>query len=381
MNQFRVALLTGNYNHIRDGVSLTLNRLVKFLLQNKTEVLVFGPTIANPAVKHHGTLISVPSIKMPGRPEYRVTIGFPVDAKQKLKDFNPDIIHIATPDLLGYKGLKWAMKHKIPVVSSFHTHFASYLKYYKLGFLEPIGWKYLKWFYENCDQVYVPSKSMIDELVRKKIDGNFKVWERGVEIENFNPKLRSESWREEIGFRKNDIVVTFVSRLVWEKNLKMYADVLNDLKKQYPNIKALIVGDGPAMEGLKEMIPDAEFTGFLKGQSLSVAYASSDIFFFPSESETFGNVTLEAMSSGLPCVVADAAGSKSLVENGENGFLAKANDKERFKSQIEQLVLDPVLRTKMGRVSTEKAKAYSWKAINEKLLSYYSEVLQKKTEA
>lgn len=381
MNQFRVALLTGNYNHIRDGVSLTLNRMVKFLLQNNVEVLVFGPTIANPAVNHHGTLIPVHSIKMPGRPEYRIITGFPEDAKQKLKDFKPDIIHIATPDLLGYKGLKWAMEHNIPVVSSFHTHFASYLKYYKLGFLEPVGWKYLKWFYEKCDQVYVPSKSMIDELVNKKIDGNFKVWARGVEIDNFNPELRSESWREEMGFQKNDIVVTFVSRLVWEKNLKVYADVLNDLKKQYSNVKALIVGDGPAMEELKEMIPDAEYTGFLKSHSLSVAYASSDIFFFPSESETFGNVTLEAMSSGLPCVVADAAGSKSLITDGENGFLAKADDKDLFRSRIEQLVLDPSLRKEMGRVSVEKAKGYSWKAINEKLLSYYSEVLQKKSEA
>ncbi|MEX0662007.1 MAG: glycosyltransferase family 1 protein [Balneolaceae bacterium] len=381
MNQIRVALLTGNYNHIRDGVSLTLNRWVNFLLQNNAEVLVFGPTITNPPVAHNGTLISVPSIEMPGRPEYRITMGFPEDAKQKLEDFNPDIVHIATPDLLGYKGLKWAIEHNIPVVSSFHTHFTSYLKYYKLSFIEPIGWKYLKWFYEKCEQVYVPSKSMIDELESKNIDGNFKVWARGVEIENFNPDLRSESWRIEMGFKKNDIVVTFVSRLVWEKNLQVYADVLNNLQKEYSNVKALIVGDGPAMEELKEMIPDAAYTGFLKGRKLSIAYASSDIFFFPSESETFGNVTLEAMSSGLPCVVADAAGSKSLIVDGENGFLAEANDKERFRSQIEKLVLNSDLRNKMGGVSTEKAKGYSWKVINKKLLSYYGEVLQKKIKA
>lgn len=376
MDQIRVALLTGNYNHIRDGVSLTLNRLVKFLLQKNVEVLVFGPTVQNPPVNHNGTLISVPSIKMPGRPEYRITVGFPEDAKQKLIEFNPDIIHIATPDILGYKGLKWAIENNIPVVSSFHTHFTSYLKYYKLGIFESIGWKYLKWFYEKCEQVYVPSESMIDELVSKKIDGNFKVWARGVEIENFNPKLRSESWRREMGFQKDDIVITFVSRLVWEKNLIMYADVLNELQSENPNIKALIVGDGPALNELKEMIPDAVFSGFLKGNQLSVAYASSDIFFFPSESETFGNVTLEAMSSGLPCVVADAAGSKSLISDGENGFLADADDKELFKSRIEQLATNHSLRKEMGRVSAEKATGYTWKAINEKLLNHYSEVLQ-----
>lgn len=381
MNQIRVALLTGNYNHIRDGVSLTLNRLVKFLLQNNVEVLVFGPTIPDPPVNHNGTLISVPSIKMPGRPEYRITTGFPEYAKQKLEEFNPDIIHIATPDILGYKGLKWAMDNEIPVVSSFHTHFTSYLKYYKLDLLESVGWMYLKWFYEKCEQVYVPSKSMIDELESKNIEGNFKVWARGVEVENFNPELRCESWRKEMGFQKHDIVVTFVSRLVWEKNLKMYADVLNELQEKNPAIKALIVGDGPAREELKEMIPNAAFAGFLKGNKLSVAYASSDIFFFPSESETFGNVTLEAMSSGLPCVVADAAGSKSLITDGENGFLAKADDKDLFKLRIEQLANDQSLRKEMGQVSTEKAKGYSWKVINEKLLSYYKDVLQIKNEA
>ncbi len=132
MSRFKVALFTGNYNHIRDGVSLTLNRLVAYLIKNDIDVLVFGPTIDEPALDHSGTLISVPSMKLPGRPEYRFSRAFPGEQRQKLRDFDPDIIHIATPDLLGYKALKWAVKYDKPVVSSYHTHFSSYLKYYKV---------------------------------------------------------------------------------------------------------------------------------------------------------------------------------------------------------------------------------------------------------
>ena len=126
----RVAIFTGNYNHIRDGVSLTLNRLVDFLQRNNVEVLVFGPTIPKPAFEHNGTLIAVPSIQMPGRPEYRITTGFPKEARERLEAFNPDLIHLATPDILGIKALRWAEKNDVALVSSYHTHFSSYLKYY-----------------------------------------------------------------------------------------------------------------------------------------------------------------------------------------------------------------------------------------------------------
>src|SRR5690554_6038172 len=166
MKELRVALFTGNYNHIRDGVSLTLNRLVKFLESQNIPVLVFGPTIKEPLLKHCGELVAMPSIPLPvsGRDEYRFTTSFPKSARERLAEFNPTIVHIATPDILGYKALKWAKKRNIKVVSSYHTHFTSYLEYYKLSMIEGFAWKYLRWFYNNCEHTYVPSQSMIDEL-------------------------------------------------------------------------------------------------------------------------------------------------------------------------------------------------------------------------
>lgn len=370
----KVAIFTGNYNHIRDGVSLTLNRMVAFLIKNGVQVLVFGPTIQHPVIDHEGDFVAVPSTRLPGRSEYRVSRSFPVSAQNKLREFNPDIVHIATPDLLGFKALKWAIRNGKPIVSSYHTHFSSYLKYYNLSILEPLLWKYLCWFYEKCEHVYVPSQSMADLLIERNIKSDLKIWARGIDHERFNPDHRDEIWRKKCGFEPDDIVITFVSRLVWEKNLEIFADVLNKLGKKYSRVKAMIVGDGPAMSELKERMPDAFYAGFLTGEELSKAYASSEIFFFPSDTETFGNVTLEAMASGLPAVVADATGSRSLVNHGKNGYVVPVESIDNFYKFIEKLIVDEGLRTSMSNAAITKANEYQWDAVNGYLLSYYKEI-------
>lgn len=180
-----------------------------------------------------------------------------------------------------------------------------------------------------------------------------------------------------MGLRESDIVITYVSRLVWEKNPDLFADVVKRLQTKFKQVKALIVGDGPALSGLKEIFPEAVYTGFLKGEELAASYANSDIFFFPSDTETFGNVTLEAMASGLPCVVADATGSKSLVEHHKNGFVIPVERKDEFYNSLETLIADNTLREKMGASSLEKSKQYTWSAINNRLLKFYKEVLSK----
>jgi glycosyltransferase involved in cell wall biosynthesis len=377
MSSFRLALFTGNYNHIRDGVSLTLNRLVEFLEEKGIEVLVFGPTVSEPDLDHNGTLIEVPSIPMPGRPEYRITTGFSKKSKERLESFNPDLVHIATPDPLGLRALHWSKKRGIPVVSSYHTHFPTYLKYYKLSLIEPAIWKILAWFYGQCRQVYVPSPSMAEILKSQGIDCNLKIWARGINMDLFNPERRDQEWRSDFGFDKRDVVVLFVSRLVWEKNLRLFAKVVNKLMGTHKQVKAMVVGDGPARKELQEMMPGAIFTGFLKGEELATAYASSDIFFFPSETETFGNVTLEAMACGLPAVVADATGSKSLVGHAKNGYIIPVERPNQFYKRIEKLAKDDRLREKMSSESIQLSKEYTWDSVNGKLLNHYYEVLEK----
>lgn len=376
MSELRVAIFTGNYNHIQDGVSLTLNRLVAFLQEKDVPVIVFGPTVDEPEIDHEGEFVSVPSIPVPGRPEYRITVGFPEAAQNRLREFDPSLIHLATPDLLGFRAMRWGQADDIQIVASYHTHFTSYLKYYNLDMLEVLGWKYLGWFYSQCKHIYVPSPSMADELNEEGITGGIRIWARGVDTDQFSPDYRDMEWRRSIGFEDDDKIVTFVSRLVWEKNLQTFVDTVKNLQQTHSDIRAMIVGDGPAKKELEHMLPEAHFTGFITGDELSRAYASSDVFLFPSETETFGNVTLEAMSSGLPCVVADATGSRSLVESGVNGFLAPPRDTEAFAECVANIANDADLADSMSKAARQKALAYSWENVNTKLLENYHEALE-----
>jgi glycosyltransferase involved in cell wall biosynthesis len=373
--ELRIAIFTGNYNHIRDGVSLTLNRLVAFLESKNIPVVVFGPTADEPAFEHIGEFIAAPSIPMPGRPEYRVTIGFPEDVQQRLRDFKPTLIHLATPDLLGFRAMRFAQANNIQIVASYHTHFTSYLKYYNMDMLEILGWKYLVWFYSQCKHIYVPTSSMADELAEKGIRDGLRIWARGVDTELFSPEKRDMEWRRSNGIADDQLVVTFVSRLVWEKDLQTVVDTLRKVSSVNGSVKPMIVGDGPAKKELEQLIPNGLFTGFLMGEDLARAYASSDLFFFPSDTETFGNVTLEAMSSGVPAVVADATGSKSLIESGVNGYLGTPKKTREFADLIIKLVDDADTRAQMAVATRQKALAYSWETINNGLLAQYNEAL------
>jgi len=377
MSDLRIAIFTGNYNHIRDGVSLTLNRLVEFLERNEISVLVFGPTVDEPALDHEGEFIPVPSIPVPGRPEYRLTIGFPDEVQRRLDQFGPTLVHLATPDLLGFRAMRYAQANNIQIVASYHTHFTSYLKYYNLEMLEVLGWKYLQWFYSQCKHIYVPSPSMADELNSRGIDEGIRIWARGVDTELFNPGKRNKEWRRANGFQDEDKIILFVSRLVWEKDLQTYVDTVKRLRNSEDGIRPMVVGDGPAFKELQQMLPDAHFTGFITGEELSRAYASSDIFLFPSDTETFGNVTLEAMASGLPCVVADATGSKSLVETGVTGYLAPPRNTEKFAECVKKIAVDEELMKNMSIAARQKALAYSWDNVNSSLLQNYREAVSK----
>jgi glycosyltransferase involved in cell wall biosynthesis len=340
-------------------------------------VRVYAPTSDRPAIEHAGTLVKAPSIRMPlpGRSEYRFSTGFPRYLQDDVLQFNPDIFHIATPDLLGIRAMKFAQKHDIPVVSSYHTHFSSYLDYYHLGALEGWLWNYLRGFYSQCEQVYVPSESMADVLRQHGIDDNLYLWERGVDTSLFNPKRRSMAWRRELGIGDDEVVVSFISRLVWEKGLDVFADVLAEMKGRGVPHRSLIVGDGPARAELEERLPDSLFLGHLKGEALATAYASSDVFFFPSETETFGNVTLEAMASGLPAVCANATGSRSLIEDGVTGFLAEPRNTDAFLEPVARLVLDSEIRRNMGRLALKRAKGFDWPVILARMNGYYNELL------
>ena len=367
----RVALVTSSYNFIADGVALTLNRLVGYLLAQGVEVQVFAPTADTPAFAHQGEIVPVPSLPLPARPEYRLALGLAGPVKRQLLDFAPDIIHIAVPDLLGRAALKLAQRHGIPAVATYHTRYETYLKHYwYLRGLE--GWlkRYLRAFYGACREVYVPSESTRAALLADGLRDNLKPWPRGIDTARFTPDKRSAAWRAQLGIGADEIVVLHVSRLVREKRL----DTLTAALKQVPH-RIVIVGDGPDRAFAEQELPKAIFLGFQGGDDLAIAYASSDIFIFPSDSESFGNVTLEAMASGLPCVCADATGSRSLVLDGESGFLLAADDAAGFAGAVNRLAGDETLRKRMGEAGRARALTFSWEETLGRMLGYYRAVL------
>ncbi len=371
----RIALFTGNYNHVADGVSRTLNRLVAYLGRQGIDVLVFGPSVDTPAVDHAGELVVVPSLPAPGRPEYRLTMAMSSEIRRKLDAFAPTIIHIATPDLLGLQARWYASKNEIPLVATYHTHFSSYLSYYGLSVMERTLWTYLRWFYKAFRHIYVPTDSMAEVLHRHGIDQGIEIWPRGVETDRFTPALRSPEWRKRQGLGDEDVVLTYVSRLVWEKAPDVFADVIQRLSDRHTNLRSMMVGDGPAREALAQRLNKTIFPGHLETDELATAYASSDIFLFPSDTETFGNVTLEAMASGLPAICANATGSRSLVLDGQTGYLVPPGDVKAFAQATESLLADPVLRRKMSEAAVARAAAFDWEAVLQKMVVYYDDTL------
>lgn len=373
--KLRVALFSGNYNYVMDGPVRALNTLVAYLEREGHEVLVFAPTNDKPAFQHSGRLISVPSFAFPGkRSEYRFGLGLHGKCKRALDSFRPDIVHIAAPDYTGFGALNYARKFGVPAVASFHTRFDTYPRYYNMSWLEKYLTRYMRYFYSRCEHVYAPSHSMTEELKRDGIGQDIRLWTRGVDGDLFNPSRRDMAWREANGFHADDVVVAFVGRLVLEKGIDIFVDAFNRAKASAPKLKALVVGDGPERESFSKLIPEGVFAGYLQGEDLARAYASADLFFNPSITETFGNVTLEAMASGLPSIGAAAAGSRSLIENGVTGYVAEPN----AASFAEKLVLlgnDTALRQRFGKTAREHSARFSWDAVLAELVGHYYEAL------
>lgn len=367
----RVALVTSSYNFIADGVALTLNRLVGFLESRGVEVLVFTPVARRPAFVHQGEIVAVPSAPLPLRPEYRLALGLAKSQRRRLMEFDPDIVHIAVPDVLGHQALKLALKLGVPVVASYHTRYETYLKYYGLDIFRTTAARIIARFYGSCREVYVPSQSMAEVLGHEVDQEKIHVWQRGVDAVRFNPEKRSDTWRKAVGIEQDDVVIAFVSRLVREKRLSTVVEVLNRLKAAGVKHKGLFVGDGPEKAALQSAAPDAIFAGHLDGETLAIAYASSDIFLFPSDTETFGSVTLEAMASGLPTICADATGSRSLVDSGVTGHLLAPDDDDGFFYHVLTLSTNSARRAEMGAAARRRSLNFTWEEAMAGLLARY----------
>ena len=376
--ELRIALFSGNYNYVRDGANQALNRLVGFLLRQGANVRVYAPTVEHPAFPPTGDLVSVPSIAIPGRPEYRLAYRLPRSVRRDLDAFNPNVVHVAAPDIVAHRAVSWARKHGIPVISSVHTRFDTYLQYYGLQFLEPTVRAIIRRYYRRCDAIVVPAESTAAILRAQRMNKDISLWARGVDRDQFNPGRRSLEWRRQRGIGDDEMVVAFLGRLVLEKGLDVFADAIDAARAKGVPLKVLAIGDGPARGFFQERLPDAVFTGQLTGNDLAVALASADVFLNPSITETFGNVTLEAMACGLPVLAAAASGARSLVRDGVTGRLSRPGDIEAFANELADYQRDPELRRRHGEAGLEFAKTMDWDEINAAVMHVYERVIERR---
>ena len=221
-DELRIALFSGNYNYVRDGANQALNRLVGYLLRQGAHVRVYSPTVENPAFPATGDLVGVPSVPIPGRPEYRLAFRLPASVRRDIEAFRPNVFHVAAPDIVAHRAVTLARKRGIPVISSVHTWFDTYLQYYNLKWLEPVARAIMRRYYRRCDAIVVPAESTAAIMRAQRMNKDISIWARGVDRTQFNPGRRSLEWRRAHGIADGDMVVAFLGRLVLEKGLDVF---------------------------------------------------------------------------------------------------------------------------------------------------------------
>lgn len=378
----RIALFSGNYNYVRDGANQALNRLVGYLLRQGASVRIYSPTVARPAFPPTGDLVGVPSLPFPaGRGEYRLGLSLSPRARRDLAAFAPNVVHVASPDIVGHRAVTWARARNLPVIASVHTRFETYFRYYNLAWIEPAIEAIMRRLYRRCDALVAPSESMAQVLREQRMNYDISLWSRGVDREIFHPSHRSLEWRRSLGIGDDDVVIGFLGRLVMEKGLDVFSDTIDELERGGVPHRVLVIGEGPARGWFEARLPRATFVGLHAGETLGRAVASMDVLFNPSVTETFGNVTLEAMASGLPVVAAAATGSESLVDDRRSGRLVRPGAIHQFAEALKDYVAEPDLRRGHGAAGEARAGEFGWDRINQAIADTYLRLIRQKAAA
>lgn len=360
-----------------DGAIRTMYQLINRIDRLRFEFLfIYG---AGPQRIAGFQSLTVPAVSLFINAGY--SLALPALSQKTLTDtlntFVPDVVHIATPSLLGKFGLNYAVQLQLPVITIYHTHFISYVNYYfkYLPFLIDGTKQFItqnhKSFYNKCSKVYVPSTAICTELQKMGIDTErMQIWKRGIDTTLFSPAKKDKAVLHKLT-GNNQPTILFASRMVWEKNLETLFLIYDELQKASCQTNMVIAGDGSALKACMARMPNAIFTGKISHHKLAVLYASADVFLFPSVSEAYGNVVLEAMASGLPCVIADGGGSADFITQGINGFKCSPYDAVDYSDKITLVLQNVVLRKQMIAEGLGYSNAFSWDELAE---TYFNDV-------
>jgi glycosyltransferase involved in cell wall biosynthesis len=305
-------------------------------------------------------------------------VALPARVRRDLEEFAPNVVHVSSPDLVGHRAVSWARRHKVAAVASVHTRFDTYLAYYHLQALEPLARGIMRRFYHRCEMVMAPAESTAAILRAQRMNRDIIIWTRGIDRDQFNPERRDMEWRRSVGIADDEMVIAFLGRVVMEKGLDIFTDAVRAFATHGFKYHVLVIGEGPARPWFEEQMPEAIFTGQLTGNELSRALASADVFFNPSITEAFGNVTLEAMASGLPVIAADATGATNLVRTGFTGTLGDGTDPDEFADALANYARNPEIRRRHGSAGLEVAKTMDWDTINSAVIRAYKHAIVKR---
>jgi len=363
----RVCVVTETFPPEVNGVALTVARLVDGLRSRGYIVPVVRPhqDSLDQITPDDSTLTVVRGVPLPGYRMLRMGCPAPFVLRRQWVSHRPRVIYVATEGPLGWSAVSTARRLGIPVFSGFHTNFHAYMKHYGASWLGRPLVRYLRWFHNRTAGTFVPSADL-----REHLDGqgfrNLHVLERGVDTALFTPDRRSEALRRSWGASPADLVVLSVGRLAPEKNVQLVVEAYRALQN-LPGVRRLVlVGDGPLGPALRATHPDLVFGGVQRGDRLAAHYASADVFLFPSETETFGNVTLEAMASGLGVVAYDYAAARRHVSDGETGILVPYGRAAAFIEGAKRLAGSPTMLTEIRSQARAAVLPFDWPRVVER---------------
>lgn len=371
----RIALITETFPPEVNGVAMTNQRLVRGLIKKGHSVLLIKPrrkdaeTSQDDSLKIH----EVFGIPIPNYAGLKLGLPHPGELEQLFEAEQPDIVHIATEGPLGFSALRAARKLGIPASSTFHTNFQDYCADYGAAFAGRGMMAYLRWFHNACALTTVPDPSLIQRLAAEGVE-RLKMLGRGADTELFNPHKRDHQLRKSWGADADDLVAIYVGRAAAEKNIPLSLEAWSQARKQMPKLKMVVVGDGPVRKNLERSWPDVHFAGMRYDEDLARHYASADLFVFASRSETFGNVVIEAMASGLAVVTYDYAAGKQFIQNEENGFLVPISGPKTFVDTVHKVAQsEGVSLNRVRKAARQTTEGYPWQATIDRFATYLEE--------
>lgn len=369
--RLRVAVVTETWPPEVNGVAMTIHRMVEWLSRRHSVTLI--------RVRQRGNQVGkpIPGVStrmMPGLPvpryhELRMGIPSTGTLKKSWQQDPPDLVHVITEGPLGWSAIRAANALGIPVISDFHTNFHQYTAHYGMGLFKPIALRYLRNLHNRTRLTLVPTQSLVEDLTDAGFRG-LDVLARGIDTDLFNPARRQDTLRAHWGAGTHDPVLLMVSRIAPEKNLPLALEAYARVREQVPGARMVVVGDGPARAALAKQHPQVHFAGMETGEALAEHYASADLFVFPSLSETFGNVTLEAMASGLAVTAFNYAAVREHIVDGQNGRAIPPADSAAFIDAVVKLARERLPTKQLGRAARETALEVNWNRIFERYELY-----------